>query len=593
MAYGLTEQWIDGRYARTVLFARYPSHVTPGWLAHVLYPEGAEGVEVMLAQHVRALSPRAAKWLLQFRRVQHASDLQTAADGNRLSDPETEAASAHAEGLARLVQQGLARLFSCSLALTLRCPDLDTLDAATAAVLEAAERLDAQAWPADLEHLQGFHTTLPLGIDALERRQTLDTTALAFSFPLLDDTVSMDHGQLWGVGATRPKPVLLDLRDREHGGPPAPHAILAGPSGSGKTMAFISNALQQLTAGVCDKVIALDPKREGYAGPALHAGGQVLYLNPSTESTLNAFDLPPEVDANGVRIDPVLEQTGYLLGFLRLLLCRQGADLDAEEYGLLEECVVVAYHRAGISSGNPLTWDRPAPVLSDLYDVLGEFSDATAKGLARRLYPYAKGTLARLFSQPTTPGLLDARFVVFDLEQLQEALRPAAAHLIVNHIWREARRVRQRLLVGLDETRTLLDAESSAVLVGDLFAKGRSYGVQVLSMSQSLLDYTRNAQGLRALETTFCTVLFRHEEGQGLRAAQARYHLTDADVTFLLTAPTPRAGEPARAVLCTHRGKKWIRIVPAPLELAWKERTVGDVARLATAPAAPSGEAAG
>ena len=413
------------------------------------------------------------------------------------------------------MQQGLARLFSCSLAVTLRSPDLDRLDAATTAVLEAAERLDAQAWPADLEHLQGFHTTLPLGIDALERRQTLDTTALALSFPLLDDTVSMDHGQLWGVGATRPKPVLLDLRDREHGGPPAPHAILAGPSGGGKTMTFISIALQQLTAGDCDKAFAIDPKREGYAGPALHAGGQVVYLNPSTETTLNAFDLPPEEDANGVRIDPVLEQTGYLLGFLRLLLCREGDDLDAEEYGLLEQCVVVAYRRAGITSGNPETWGRPAPVLSDLYDVLGEFADATAKGLSRRLYPYAKGTLARLFSQPTTPGLLGRPVRRLRPRAAPGDLRPAAAYLIINHIWREARRVKQRILVGLDETRTLLDAESSARLVGDVFTKGRCAGVQVLSMSQSVLDYTQNAQGLRALETTFCTAAVPPRGGAG------------------------------------------------------------------------------
>ena len=95
-------------------------------------------------------------------------------------------------------------------------------------------RLTAQAWPADLEHLQGFHTTLPLGIDALERRQTLDTTALAFSFPLLDDTVSMDHGQLWGVGATRPKPVLLDLRDREHGARPPRTPSWPAPRAAGR-----------------------------------------------------------------------------------------------------------------------------------------------------------------------------------------------------------------------------------------------------------------------------------------------------------------------------------------------------------------------
>jgi hypothetical protein len=89
------------------------------------------------------------------------------------------------------------------------------------------------------------------------------------------------------------------------------------------------------------------------------------------------------------------------------------------------------------------THTRPAPLLADLHAVLGDMPGEVAASLAVRLERYVEGSLsAGLFAGPTNVEL-DRRLVVFNIQQLEEELRPLAIHLIAGWVWTRVRHDRR------------------------------------------------------------------------------------------------------------------------------------------------------
>ena len=144
-----------------------------------------------------------------------------------------------------------------------------------------------------------------------------------------------------------------------------------------------------------------------------------------------------------------------LLGLLEVMLAEPGGTLDPVERAVLDRALYATYAAAGITL-DPGTHARPAPLLRDLHAVLAESPGDVAAGLAARLRRYVAGSLAAgLFAGPTNVEL-DRRLVVFNIQQLEEELRPLAIHLIAGFVWNRVRRERRPRLLVIDEAWSLL-----------------------------------------------------------------------------------------------------------------------------------------
>ncbi len=119
----------------------------------------------------------AARLRRQLARLESAR--RTTADRGRLADPGVEAAVADAEATAAGLARGEGRLFHTRLYLTVHADaDADTdddLDAEVAAVREIAASMLLDCVQVSWRALQGWMTTLPLGVDQLGIGRTLDT----------------------------------------------------------------------------------------------------------------------------------------------------------------------------------------------------------------------------------------------------------------------------------------------------------------------------------------------------------------------------------------------------------------------------------
>ena len=88
--------------------------------------------------------------------------------------------------------------------------------------------------------------------------------------------------------------------------------------------------------------------------------------------------------------------------------------------------------------------------------VLCDTPGEVVASLAVRLERYVEGSLgAGLFAGPTNVEL-DRRLIVFNIQQLEDELRPLAIHLIAGWVWTRVRRDRRPRLLVIDEAWSLL-----------------------------------------------------------------------------------------------------------------------------------------
>ncbi|HET6319902.1 MAG TPA: hypothetical protein VFG86_25875 [Chloroflexota bacterium] len=268
-------------------------------------------------------------------------------------------------------------------------------------------------------------------------------------------------------------------------------------------------------------------------------------LAASSAHHINPFDLPPppaDVGGRGDRAedDPLAERVTALLGLLEVMLCgsttssgRPGS-LDNHERAVLDRAIYRTYAEAGITT-DVATHGEPAPLLEELHGVLGEMPGEVAASLAVRLERYVKGSLGTgLFAGPTNVEL-DRRVVVFNIQQLEDELRPLAIHLIAGWVWTRVRRSRRPRLLIIDEAWSLLRFAEGGAFVAAMARRARKYYLGLVTITQQVADPSRDGHGETILSNA-AQVLLLKQKADTIDAATARFRLTADERQLLLGA---------------------------------------------------------
>ena len=421
---------IDGQLTRVLALTGYPRHVSPNWLGRLI----DQGEPLDLSLHLEPLDSGDAVRGLTHRLVELQSSRLLDAKGGRITSAEREVAYEDAERLRDALERGDERVFSGALYLRMHGRSAAELDRAAARVEGTLGGMMATARPALYEMLPGLLSCLPAGQDHLGRRRNLDTSSVATMIPFTSSALATRRGLLYGESVHNSSLVIFDPfgADQENA-----NKVVFAKSGAGKSYACKVEALRALLLGV--EYYVIDPEDE-YGRICEAVGGQMVRLSGGSPVRINPFDLPPggpEPDrADPDARDPLAERVLALQGLLALMLAAPGESLGPAEQGVLDRALYESYRRAGITT-DPATHDRPAPVLRDLVEVLQGAGEP--HGLAERLERYVSGSLGRVFSERTTAEL-DRPFVVFNVEGLEEELRPLATYLIADHIWGRVKR---------------------------------------------------------------------------------------------------------------------------------------------------------
>ena len=510
--------------------------MSPDWLGRLL----TEGVPLDLSLHLDPLDSGEAVRALSHRMVELQSSRLVDARSGRIASAEREVAYEDAERLRDALERGDERVFSAGLYFRVHGRTAQELDRAAAGVEGALSGMMARARPALYEMMPGLLSCLPAGEDHLLRRRNLDTSSAATMIPFTSGALPARRGLLYGESAQDGSLVIFDpfAADQENA-----NKVVFAKSGSGKSYACKVEALRALLCGV--EYYVIDPEDE-YGRICEALGGQTVRLAGASPHRINPFDLPPG-GADPDERDALAGRVLQLQGLLGLMLAAPGHALLPDERGALDRALYETYRRAGITA-DPKTHDRPAPLLRDLAGVLEGSGDP--HGLAARLSRYVSGSLGRVFSERTTAEL-DRPFVVFNLEGLEEELRPIATYLIADHVWgRVLRDPRPRVLL-IDEAWSLMRYPEGARFLAQLARRARKRWLGLTTITQDVGDFLACPEGRTVLANSSVQLLMRQDPSTaGLVQETFGLSAPGAGVPHLLP---PRRGPPPRLQATTSR----------------------------------------
>ena len=494
---------IGKRFAKTVYVYGYPRQVFTGWLSPIINLD--EVIDISI--YIYPVESRVVLDNLKRKVGQLEASYTINQEKGRVRDPGLEAAIQDAEELRDKLQVGEERFFRFGLYITFYANSLDQLTQIGRKVEGIFGQSLVYTKPATLQMEQGFNTTTPIASDQLQISRNMNTGALSTSFPFTSSELSRNEGILYGLNRHNNGLVLFDRFSLENA-----NMVVFAKSGAGKSFAIKLEALRSLMMGT--EVIVIDPENE-YRDLCEAVGGSYLRLSLASNTRINPFDLPRVFDAE--EADNALQANIITLhGLLRLMMggatvnATTGATLTSPltpaEDADLDVAIINTYARAGISK-DPLTHNATPPTMNDLYNTLASMT-GSGPSLAQRLRKYTTGTFSGIFSEQSNVSL-DNPFLVFNIRDLEDELRPVGMYIALNYIWNKVKSDKRKRMLIVDEAWQLMKYDDSAAFMFSLAKRARKYYLGLTTISQDVEDFLGNKMGRAVVANSSLQLLLK------------------------------------------------------------------------------------
>jgi conjugal transfer ATP-binding protein TraC len=494
---------IGRRYLRTIYVYGYPRQIFTGWLSPIINLD--EVIDIAL--NVYPVESQIVLQNLRRKVGQLEASYSINQEKGKVRDPGLEAAITDAEELRDKLQVGEERFFRFGLYLTMYADTLDQLDQVERKIEGIFGQSLIYTKPASLQMEQGFNSTLPLANDLLRVSRNMDTGALSTSFPFTSAELSHNEGVLFGLNRHNNGLVLFDRFALENA-----NMVVFATSGAGKSFAVKLEALRSLMFGT--EIICIDPENE-YQRLCEAVGGSYLRLSLSSATRLNPFDLPKVLDSDDA--DNAL-RTGIITlhGLLRLMMGGAQAASSGNQSGIgaltpaedadLDVALINTYAKAGITN-DPLTHGATPPTMNDLYNTLSQMS-GNGPALAQRLRKYTTGTFSGIFSQQSNVDINNP-FVVFNIRDLEDELRPVAMYIVLNYVWNRVKSERRKRILIVDEAWQLMKYDDSANFLFSIAKRARKYFLGLTAISQDVEDFLSSRLGRAVVSNSSLQLLLK------------------------------------------------------------------------------------
>src|SRR3990167_5253413 len=360
--------------SRTFFVIAYPRYLSTNWFSPIINIDFPMDISLFIhpidtAEILKNLRKSA---------TQVQSQIHIEAEGGKIRNPVLETALEDIEGLRDKLQQGTEKFFRFGLYITLYGADEKDLNEKSQAIEALLEAQLVYTKPAVLRMDQGFAATRPLGNDALDVANNLNTEPLSTTFPFVSSDLSSNEGILYGINRHNNSLILFDRFKMENA-----NMVVFAKSGAGKSYTVKLEVLRAMMFG--SSVIIIDPENE-YKHLCEAVGGMFLKVSLNSDIHLNPFDLPQGIgdeDNEGVFRNTIAN----LIGLLHLML----GSISPEEDSIVDRAIREAYAIRDITEKSDFALLTPAsfPTMSDLYAVLQNMEGA--ESLAARPARYTEG----------------------------------------------------------------------------------------------------------------------------------------------------------------------------------------------------------
>lgn len=507
---------IGRRYARTYFVYGYPRTLFTGWLSPIINLD--EVVDVSL--NIEPVESQVVLENLKKKVGQLEASYTINQEKGKVRDPQLQAQISDAEELRDKLQVGEDRFFRFGLYLTVYGKDEKDLEEVGRKVESILGTSLVYTKPATIQMEQGFNSTLPMGTDQLQIRRNMDTGSVSSSFPFTTANLSRDEGILYGINRHNNGLVLFDRFSLENA-----NMVVFAKSGAGKSFAVKLECLRSLMMGT--EVIIIDPENE-YRTLCDAVGGSFLHLSLASDTRINPFDLPKTIDPeeadNALRANIIM-----LHGLLRLMTGQMTAAEEAD----LDVALINVYAQRGITN-DPLTHNAEPPVMMDLYNILNGMG-GNGPSLAARLRRFTEGTFAGIFSEQSNVDL-NNNFVVFNIRDLEDELRPIGMYITLNYIWNRVKTEKKKRILVVDEAWQLMQYQDSAMFMFSIAKRARKYYLGLTTISQDVEDFLSTRLG-RAIVNNSSLQLLLKQNPAAVDLVAGTFKLTSEETKRLTQFP--------------------------------------------------------
>ncbi|HEX3081680.1 MAG TPA: DUF87 domain-containing protein [Candidatus Saccharimonadia bacterium] len=494
---------IGKRFCKTVYVYGYPRQVFTGWLSPIINLD--ELIDISL--FIYPVESGVVLNNLRKKVGQMEASYTINQEKGLVRDPGLEAAIQDAEELRDKLQVGEERFFRFGLYLTMYADTLENLTQVSRKIEGIFGQSLVYTKPSTMQMEQGFNSTTPLATDQLMISRNMNTGALSTSFPFTSSELSRNEGILYGLNRHNNGLVLFDRFSLENA-----NMVVFAKSGAGKSFAIKLEALRSLMVGV--ECIIIDPEDE-YKRLCDAVGGTYLRLSLASKTRINPFDLPRVFDQD--EADNALQANIISLhGLLRLMMggatvnnttgATMSTPLTPAEEADLDLAIINTYARAGITK-DPLTHSATPPTMNDLYNTLASMT-GNGPGLAQRLRQYTTGTFSGIFSEQSNVELNNP-FLVFNIRDLEDALRPVGMYIVLNYIWNKVKSDRRKRMLIVDEAWQLMKFDDSANFMFSLAKRARKYFLGLTTISQDVEDFLSSKMGRAVVANSSLQLLLK------------------------------------------------------------------------------------
>lgn len=555
--------WLDGKYIGTQYMFAPPHETWMGWLVDLL----TLSVEYTLSLFIHQCDQDKVRRDLKFKyRLGHVASTQLATPDIEGIESTRSAATAIQEFL-----RSANKAFDTSMYIRSYADTPEHLAQNMDEVRRIFKNRGAQMDRGQMLQLDLWQSTLSVGVDRMAVVHRVMSPIVGTMWPFFTASCGTPDGVPFGFALVSREPVLLNPFFRGQG-KDANNMFVVGTTGAGKSFAVSMLILRLLPLGT--RFVLIDKTVDKFGayrfitellGPELCA---YIDLGPSSGYILNPFDLGPE-DKEG---EPSADKISSLLSLLDLMLSPEGREeLNVEEKSLLDGLIRVAYmdaHFRGV-----------IPTMSDLARVTAQAAADEVDPLQRdRLQQFARG-LSLFTRSGAFGGLVDGHtnvdieklFIVFDTREVNEPrLERIAVYILAEFIRRRAADSKargQRFAAIIDEAATLMRFKAGARLLDDLSRRARHYGMMLVTITQQLKDFFRQAEQADSVVKNSHMKIMLRQDPSDLKMLKDTLRLTDAETVAIENfSRDEEKRRDSQCLLIVGSVHGTIRLVPSPMD---------------------------
>jgi conjugal transfer ATP-binding protein TraC len=508
---------IGEMYAKTFFVYSYPRYIEANWLSPIVNFD----VTIDISMFIYPSDSAKIMKVLRNKVAQMQSSIHMSREKGVVRDPAIEAALEDAEELRDKLQRGQEKFFHFGLYFTVYSNDPEKIKKIQANLESILGGKLVLTRPADLQQEHGFNSVIPTCTDELEIFRNMNTSPLSTSFPFTSSELTSNEGILYGLNRHNDSLVIFDRFSLENA-----NSVIFAKSGAGKSYTVKLEILRSMMMET--DVIVIDPENE-YEKLSGVVGGSILKMSLNSERRINPFDLPKPLKDEIVKPGDLLRTNIITLhGLFNLMLGK----LNPTEEGLMDRALLNTYALRGIRMDTENPGEIDPPTMQDLQEVLEGM--AGAESLAERLQKYTTGTFSGLFNHKTNIDM-DSGLVVFQIRDLEDALRPIAIFVILNYIWNRVRSSLKRRILVIDEAWSLIQHEDSAKFLYGLVKRARKYYLGISTITQDVEDFLRSDYGKPIISNSSMQLLLK-QSPSSIESLQKVFNLTEGEKYLLLNS---------------------------------------------------------